>query len=98
MIADARQVLSAAHQARHNRDWATFARLERQTKAVQAKVLAKDPNSPQGLMLGYQLATIPEFPRPDETQADYEARRLQAAQYLARALAADPDDTDALAA
>lgn len=98
MIHEARQTLSAAHQARHNRDWATFARLVRQTQAAQARVLALDPESSAALMLGYQVEGVPAFPRPDETEADYAARRQRAAQLLARALAANPDDPDALAA
>lgn len=98
LVAEARQTLSAAHKARHNRDWATFARLERETRDVQAKVLAMDPNAAPGLMLGYQVEAVPEFQRPDETPETYQARRRRAAQYLARALAADPDDTEALAA
>lgn len=98
MIREAQLTLSAAHQARHNRDWATFARLARQTRAAQEKILALAPNSAQALMLGYQVEGVPAFPRPDETEADFEARRTRAAQLLARALAANPDDPDALAA
>ncbi len=98
MIHEARLTLSAALQARHNRDWATFARLVRETQAAQARVLALDPDSSQALMLGYQAEAAPAFPRPEETPAAFEARKQRAAQLLARALAANPDDPDALAA
>lgn len=98
LVAEARQTLAAAHKARHNRDWAAFSRLERETRAVQAKVLAMDPDAAPGLMLGYQVEAVPEFQRPDETAEAYQARRLRASRFLARALAADPDDTEALAA
>lgn len=97
-VAEAERTLSIAHQARHNRDWATFARLERETRAAQAQILALDPTSSGGLMLGYQIEAVPEFPRPDETEAAYEARRRRAARDLAQALAADPDNPDALVA
>lgn len=98
LVAEARQTLSAAHKARHNRDWATFTRLERETRAVQAKVLAMDPDAAPGLMLGYQVEAVPEFQRPDETAQAYDERQRRAARFLAQAIAADPDDTEALAA
>lgn len=98
LVAEARQTLSAAHRARHNRDWATFTRLERETRAVQAKVLAMDPDAAPGLMLGYQVEAVPEFQRPDETAQAYDERQRRAARFLAQAIAADPDDTEALAA
>jgi DNA-binding winged helix-turn-helix (wHTH) protein/tetratricopeptide (TPR) repeat protein len=98
IVAGAQRTLAAAHEARHNRDWALFARLVRETVAARDQALAIDPTSAEALMLGYQIEGVPEFRRPDETQALYEARRRRAAQLLARALAANPDEPQALAA
>ena len=98
IVAGALPTLADAHEARHNRDWPRLARLVRETTAARDRALAIDPNAIGALMLGYQIEAMPDYPRPDETPAGFEARRRRAAQFLARALAADPDEPQALAA
>lgn len=98
IVAGAHRSLAVAHEARHNRDWKRFAELVAETRAAQDRALAIDPRAAEALMLGYEIDAVPEYPRPDETPATYAARQRRAAQLLARALAADPDDPEALAA
>ncbi len=98
IVAGALPTLAAAHEARHNRDWPRLARLVRETTAARDQALAIDPNAVGALMLGYHIEAMPDYPRLDETPAGFEARRRRAAQFLALALAADPDEPQALAA
>jgi DNA-binding winged helix-turn-helix (wHTH) protein len=98
IVAAAQRTLAAAHEARHNRDWPLFARLAGEAAAARDRALAIDPGSADAMMLGYNIEAVPEFRRPEETEAMYAARRRRAAQLLSRALAANPDDAQALAA
>ncbi|MDP1988967.1 tetratricopeptide repeat protein, partial [Phenylobacterium sp.] len=50
------------------------------------------------LMVRYQVDHAPQYPRPGETEAEFQGRLQRAAGYLARAVAANPDDPEVLVA
>jgi DNA-binding winged helix-turn-helix (wHTH) protein/tetratricopeptide (TPR) repeat protein len=98
LVVRARRSYAASNEARHQRDWAGFARLTASADTDSNRALALDPASAGALMVRYQIEMGPQYPRPGETQAAFQARLGRAASYLSRALAADPDDPEVLVA
>ncbi|WP_040309541.1 winged helix-turn-helix domain-containing protein [Asticcacaulis biprosthecium] len=98
LITSARRTLSQAHEARHNRDWERFAAAMSSVDRQATEALVRDLNSSGALMLKYEVEALPLFPRDGENIEMYEARQRRAESFLTRAVAADPDNPDVLAA
>lgn len=73
-------------------------RLYAQASAKADAALSIDPESAKALMLRYQIDELPDFPRPEETQVQFEDRKRRADRTLTHALTADPDDPAVLVA
>lgn len=98
LVMAARRATEGSNKARHQRNWPLFRRLVQSAYADSGKALERDPAAPGALMVRYQLESSPQYPRPGETRSQFEARLQQSAAYLARALAAGPDDPEVLVA
>ncbi|MDV6329939.1 winged helix-turn-helix domain-containing protein [Asticcacaulis sp. 201] len=97
-ISEGQRALSQAHEARHNRDWPRFERLMAEVDAAATRALAVDPQSAGALMLKYEVDALPLYPRSGESQTQFADRQQRALSYLTRAVTADPDNPDVLAA
>lgn len=98
LILRAQRAFEASNKARHQRNWSLFEQLVQTAYADSGEALERDPGSAGALMVRYQLENSPQYPRPDETRPQFEARLQRSAAYLARALAAGPDDPEVLVA
>lgn len=98
LVNRAQRAFEASNKARHQRDWPVVGQLVEVAYTDSGKALERDPRSFGALMVRYQLENSPQYPRPDETHPQFEARLQRAAAYLARALAAGPDDPEVLVA
>lgn len=98
LVVRARRAFAASSEARHQRDWPLSVRLAQSADADAARALILDPASAGALMVRYQVDNGPQYPRPNETQGQFQARLQRAAGYLSRAVAADPDDPEVLVA
>lgn len=98
LVVRARRSYAASNEARHQRNWPLSVRLAQSADADAAKALTIEPNSAGALMVRYQVDNGPQYPRPNETQAEFQSRLKRAAGYLSRAVAADPDDPEVLVA
>ena len=98
LVMAARRAFEGSNQARHQRNWPLFQQRVEQAYADSGEALDRDPAAPGALMVRYQLESSPQYPRPDETRPQFEARLQRSAAYLARALAAGPDDPEVLVA
>jgi len=98
LVAEGRQTLREAGDARLKRQWPKFFELVKQTRAISDRALALDPKAAGALMLRSEIDSWPLFPRPGETPEAFRSRREEGQRALAQALAADPDDPDVLVA
>ena len=98
LVVRARRSFAASNEARHQRNWPLSTRLAQSASDDAAKALTLDATSAGALMVRYQVENGPQYPRPGETQAQFQARLQRAAGYLSRAVAADPDDPEVLVA
>jgi DNA-binding winged helix-turn-helix (wHTH) protein/tetratricopeptide (TPR) repeat protein len=98
LVLRARRAYAASNEARHQRDWPLSVQLAQSAEADAAKALAIEPNWAGALMVRYQVDNAPKYPRPGESQPQFQSRLKRAAGYLSRALAADPDDPEVLVA
>lgn len=98
LVVRARRAFAASNEARHQRDWPLSVRLAESADADAARALTIDPTSASALMVRYQVDNGPQYPRPNETQDQFQTRLRRAAGYLSRAVAADPDDPEVLVA
>lgn len=98
LVVRARRAFEASNKARHQRNWSQFEQLSKQAYADSGQALERDPGSAGALMVRYQLENSPQYPRPNETRPQFETRLERSASYLARALAAGPDDPEVLVA
>lgn len=98
LVVRAQRAFEASNKARHQRNWPLFEQLVRTAYADSGHALERDPGSAGALMVRYHLESSPQYPRPNETRPQFEARLERSASYLARALAAGPDDPEVLVA
>lgn len=98
LVVRARRAYAASNEARHQRNWPLSVQLAESADSDAAKALTIDPVSAGALMVRYQVDNAPQYPRPGESQDQFQTRLQRSAGYLSRALAADPDDPEVLVA
>lgn len=98
LVMAARRAFEGSSKARHQRNWPLFHQRVQQAYADSGRALERDPDALGALMVRYQLESSPQYPRPGENRPQFEARLQRSVSYLARALAAGPDDPEVLVA
>lgn len=98
LSAEGLRALQAANGERQRRNMSAAAPLFEEASLKADAALALNPQSPNALMLRFQVDRVPDYPRPNETAKSFERRKQRADEMLTRALVADPDDAAVLVA